>query len=220
MLPGLESVAAGLFYLAASVQCSAQAPPPIKVIPARSAIQYDHTKSRADLDRIEIDTINPYAGRRDTHVGGLMSGEIRVEHQIAFVQERYDQIDQACLHFDRLDVTITINPTIYIAREEKPGSCEYNAILEHEKKHVEADRIVVNKYAKRIGDALSFAVKKYGASFGPFDVMQVEPVQTKLQDYIGGIVKTEVEKMNAERLAIQQGIDTYDEYERVQRLCP
>lgn len=149
-----------------------------------------------------------------------MSGEIRVEHQIGFVQERYEQMNKACLHYDSLSVTMVINPTIYIAREHKPGTCRYKAILEHEKKHVEADRIVVNKYAKRIGDALRFALGKYGSSFGPFEAGQVEAVQTRLQDYIGDIVKEEVARMNEERITRQQAIDSLEEYERVRKMCP
>ncbi len=221
MLLGLEGVAAGLLYMsAAAIDCKKQALPPVRVSPSKSVIQYDNSKSQDELDLMEIDTVNPYGQNKETHVGGLMSGEIRVEHQIGFVQERYEQINQACLHYDSVTVNMIINPTIYIARENPVGSCSYNAILEHEKKHVEADRIVVNKYAKRIGEALSYALNKYGATFGPFEASRVAAVQTKLQTYIDGIVKAEVDKMNKERMIIQQSIDSLEEYERVRRLCP
>lgn len=220
MLLGLEGVAAGLLYLnAAAIECKRQPVPPVRIIPSKSAIQYDNTKGQDELDRMEIDTVNPYGKNKDTHVGGLMSGEIRIEHQIGFVQERYEQLGQACLHYDSVTVNIIINPTIYIARENRPGTCRYHAIMEHEKKHVEADRIVVNKYAKRIGDSLAFALNKYGVTFGPFGVDRIAPVQSKLQTYIDGIVKTEVDAMNTERMRLQQSIDSLEEYERVRKLC-
>ena len=221
MLFGLEGLAAGLLYMnVAAIECVRQPMPPVRVSPSKSAIRYDNSKSQRDLDRMEIDTVNPYGHGRETHVGGLMSGEIRVEHQVGFVQERYEALGKACLYYDRVNVTMVINPTIYIASENKPGTCRYNAILEHEKKHVEADRIVVNKYAKRIGEAVSFALNKYGATFGPFDVASIPAVQGKLQTYIDGIVKKEVESMNKERMTMQQAIDSLEEYERVRKLCP
>lgn len=220
MLFGIEGLAAGLLYMnVAAIECKRQPLPPVRVSPSKSMIQYDHSKSQNQLDRMEIDTVNPYGNSRKTHVGGLMSGEIRVEHQIGFVQERYDALGQACLHYDSVNVTMTINPTIYIASENKAGSCRYHAILEHEKKHVEADRIVVNKYAKRIGDAVSFAINKYGATFGPFEVERIPSIQAKLQAYVDGIVKGEVEAMNKERMQMQQAIDSYEEYERVSNQC-
>lgn len=221
MLFGLELVAAGLLLTevnSGAVRCSRQPPPPIRVIPSLGQIQHDHTLSQSDLTKKEIDTENPYGGRR-THVGGLMSGEIRVEHKVGFVQEVYEQIRQVCVHFDAITVNMEINPTIYIAREYQAGSCRYNAIYEHEEKHVEADRLVVNKYARRIGEALSFAINKYGSTYGPFPAHQVGDAQKRLQAYIDGIVKAEVDAMNAERQAVQQAIDSLEEYERVRRMC-
>lgn len=221
MLFGLEMIAAGLLWTEVSsggVRCTRQPPPPVRVIPSIGQIKQNHSLSQRDLTKMEIDTENPYGGRR-THVGGLMSGEIRVEHKVGFVQEVYEQIGQVCVHFDAITVNMEINPTIYIASEHKAGSCRYNAIYEHEEKHVEADRIVVNKYARRIGEALSFALNKYGSTYGPFPAHRVAESQQRLQAYIDGIVKAEVDAMNAERLVVQQAIDSLEEYERVRRMC-
>lgn len=226
MIFGLEGLAAGMLALSAvsgggqAITCKAAALPPVRVEPSKSVIQYDHSLTQGQLDRMEIDTVNPYGDHKQTHVGGLMSGEITVEHQIGFVQERYDRLGVSCLYYDSVDVKININPTIYIARENKPGSCRYNAILEHEKKHVEVDRLVVNKYARRIGESVSFALKQYGSSFGPFPVGEIAYAQERLQEYLGGVIKAEVDAMNEERRASQQAIDTIQEYERVRRLCP
>lgn len=221
MLFGLEILAAGMLWTQASapqLRCSRQPPPPVRVIPSLGQTRHDNSLSQRDLNKMDIDTVNPY-GNRETHVGGLMSGEIRVEHKVGFVQEVYQQFNQICVHYDTVTVNMVINPTIYIASEHKPGSCRYRAIFGHEEKHVEADRVVVNKYARRIGEALSFALNKYGATYGPFPASQIGEAQRRLQAYIDGIVKTEVDAMNVERLSVQQAIDSLEEYERVRRLC-
>lgn len=218
---GLELMMGGLLHLAAAgVSCQPHPIPQVVVSPSRSAVQYDNTKSKKELETFQIDTVNPYDRHQETHVGGLMSGEIKVEHAVGFVQEKYESVQQGCLHYDSITVKITINPTIYIASENRPGSCRYASILEHEKKHVEVDRLVVNKYAKRINKALSYALNKYGATFGPMKMSAMTGTQTRLQNYIDGIVRKEVDAMNAERKKLQQAVDTLEEYERVRKQCP
>lgn len=44
---------------------------------------------------------------------------------------------------------------IYIPPRYRPGTCEYEAVLEHEKKHIEADRILLEEYADKIGTLLA-----------------------------------------------------------------
>jgi hypothetical protein len=43
---------------------------------------------------------------------------------------------------------------VWIASEYAPGSCEYQATLDHENEHVEADRRIVTDYGPRLRDAV------------------------------------------------------------------
>lgn len=217
---GLELAMTGLLHLAAAeVQCAPRKAPEITVVPSNSKIRYNFTKSQTDLDGFDIDTLSPYGPNKETHVGGLMEGEISVEHRIRFMQETYQSLDQGCLHIDTIDVKIHIDPIIYIASEHKEGSCKHDAILDHEKKHVRVDRITVNKYAKKIGKALQAELRSSGASYGPFSGASLPEEQSRIQEIVGDIIKLETNRMNQERRKKQQEVDSLEEYERIDRMC-
>ncbi len=220
---GLELAAAGLLHMAQAqpdVACNAGKAPKVIVKPSKSEIYYDFSRSQANLDGMDIDTVSPYGPGKETHVGGLMSGEIQVKNRVSYLIERYEGQGQACLHYDTIEVSIHIDPTIYVASDYKRGSCMHNAILDHEQKHIKVDRLIVNKYSERIGKAISLVLNKYGPTYGPVPMTQVEATQKKLHEYISQIVSKESERMNSERKVAQQNIDNLQEYERVQKLCP
>lgn len=199
--------------------CTLRKSPTISVLPTKSNIRYDFTKSKAELNNFDIDTISPYGPGAHTDVGGLMEGEIQVSQKISFMFEEYRNSGQACVHYDKIDVKIHIDPTIYVASDFPPGSCEHNAVLGHERKHIKMDRLIVNKYAKRIGREIYRQISRAGFSYGPVNSSSVKSLQKQMQDNVSNIVKAETDRMNEERRRRQQGIDNLAEYERVRNAC-
>ena len=202
---GLEIIAAGLLHYAQystgqngsrtagsntpqktaeKIVCEAPSKPIVKVVPSKSTISYDFSVPQSGLNKKQIDTESPYGPGHETEVGGLMSGEISIESRMSFIQSQYTHLNKVCLHYDRIEVTLHINPTIYVASDYPQGTCKHNAIIEHEKKHVKVDRIVVNRYASRIAKAITLALNKYGSSYGPYDIADMEKAQDNLQKYI------------------------------------
>lgn len=218
---GLDLMVAGLVHLASTdVQCRQKIVPKINVIPKQSTIQYDFTKSRAQLDGFDIDTISPYGPEHKTHVGGLMSGEIQIEQTVKFVHEVYEQIGVGCVHLKEVNVGIRMDPTIFVANEYKKGTCKHKEILLHEKKHVRVDQLIVNKYSKLIGKDLKAAVQNKGVKFGPYPVSKIEKVQKEVQDVLEGALIKRRDQMNYERRQRQQAVDSKEEYDRVSAACP
>lgn len=217
---GLELAVAGWLHLASNeVKCIHQTAPKITVLPSKSTVTYDFSKSQAQLDGFDVDTVSPYGPGLETHIGGLMSGEVMVQHRVEFMQERYQHVDAGCLYIDKIDVNIHINPTIYVASDYPRGSCKHNAIIEHEKKHIQIDRVIVNKYAERIGRALEKILNNSGSSYGPYRMSDLPAAQKQVQSSIDTAVRRENDLMNEERKAKQQQIDTVDEYNRVEAVC-
>lgn len=204
---------------AEKIVCEAPSKPTVKVVPSKSTISYDFSVPQSGLNNKQIDTESPYGAGHETEVGGLMSGEISIESRMSFIQSQYTHVNKVCLHYDQIEVTLHIDPTIYIASEYTQGSCKHNAIMEHEKKHVKVDRIVVNRYANRIAKAITHALNKYGSSYGPYDMANMEKAQESLQKYITGIVDKESANLSSERRRLQQSVDTKKEYERVRLQC-
>ncbi|NCO02722.1 MAG: hypothetical protein GW903_00855 [Alphaproteobacteria bacterium] len=218
---GLDIIMAGALQLASfDIQCQHNIAPKIKVSPQQSAIQYDFTKSKDDLGEFDIDTISPYGPQHKTHVGGLMAGEISIEQRVEFTSEVYERQGVGCVHIKAIDVKIKIDPTIYIASEFKKGSCKFNAIMTHEKKHVLVDKKIVNKYASLIGNDLKKTIQNKGVRFGPMRESEIETVQADIQKALGDALTRRRDQMNEERSWDQQAIDTKEEYDSIAAQCP
>ncbi|NQZ15005.1 MAG: hypothetical protein HRT94_09315 [Alphaproteobacteria bacterium] len=221
---GLEIAAVGLLHLAVSdhsqqIQCKPKVSPKINILPTKSSVKYDYSKSKNDLERFDIDTVSPYGSEHRTHVGGLMSGQIQLAQQTEFMQEMYDHVGYGCVYIKKIDVKIHIDPTIYIASEYKQGSCKHRQIKKHEKKHVREDQLVVNKYADLVGKDLKAILNAGGYSFGPYKISELLPVQKRLQDKLEQAVKARHAEMQEERQKRQQAIDSKEEYESIAAAC-
>lgn len=220
MIGGLELVAGGLLQLAAAgVKCSQAPAPRIRAKPEAAVVQYDYSQSHAELGTLDIDTVSPYGADHPAKVGGLMSGEISVQTRMEVMQDRFPVRGAGCVHVSKIDVTLHIRPTIYIAREFPRGTCRHEAIIAHEKKHVQTDMMVAQKYAGIIEARLSAQLKKNGYSFGPYPLEKIPAVQKSLQESLIAAVNEQVEVMTQERMGLQQGIDSLAEYDRVAAQC-
>lgn len=217
---GLDYLVAGYFHLASgSIECKLKKAPQIHVSASDTNVRYDHTKTQKQLDALGTDTVSPYGKNVQTHVGGLMAGEVSISQNIRIMQETWPNMNAGCLYIDSLKVNIHIKPVIYIARDYPKTGCMYKAIMEHEKKHIQVDRMIVNKYTNIIIHGLDKALKKVGYAHGPFSKGALQQQQAMLQQYSQDIVKQYSEAMSAERRKLQQDVDNLREYERVQAQC-
>ena len=221
---GLELLAAGMLYLSptpvvAEIECHAKTAPKINVLPSKSRVRYDFTKSKAQLNNVDVDTVSPYGPNHRTTVSGLMSGSIKVEHQVGFLHETYDQLGTGCIYLKSVKVKVHIDPTIFIAKEHPKGSCMHSAVLVHERKHVREDQLIVNKYSNILGKALASVVDSRGPAFGPYDKSRMPFVQQNIQNSLNKVVKKYNNQMNNERRKRQQAIDNLEEYESIGARC-
>ncbi len=198
--------------------CKADRSPQIQVKTSTDQVKWDYSKSEKDLNAFNIDTINPYGNSIITDVGGLMQGGIELSEKISFRTITHNRMAQMCYWYDTVQVSLHILPTIYIAREFPPGTCKHNAIREHELKHIEVDREIVNKYAALIGAAVKQELDKQSL-FGPYHTNQSKEVEAYLSGRIAAVIKYHHDMMSDERKRRQQVIDSLNEYERVNHLC-
>lgn len=217
---GLDYLAAGYFHLAAAdIECKVRKSPEITVAASDSTVQYDHSKTQQQMDSFEVDTVSPYAAGTQTHVGGLMSGEVSVSQSMQFVKETYPALNMGCLLVNKLSVKVHIKPIIYIAREYPKTGCMYAAVMEHEKKHIAVDRAIINKYSNMIGKGVTEALNRIGYSHGPYKINQLNVQQNILNEKVNTIIKKYGDAMTVERQKLQQQVDSLAEYERVNNQC-
>lgn len=176
----------------------------------------DLSKTMKQLEGFHIDTKNPYGPHAETHVGGLTDGMIKVEQQVGIGGVNYG--DQVCLWYSSVDVTVRLTQKVYVAREYKPGTCMYNAVWDHEHKHVRVDREIINKYRPVYEQAVQQYIARAGVS-GPMDAGLQQKTQANMVEGLRRVVSGVTDKMEAERSARQQAVDTRAEYDRVSALC-
>jgi hypothetical protein len=198
--------------------CRTAKAPQLIIKPVTDKVTYNHTKTKSQLNNFEVDTVNPYGTKVHTDVGGIMRGGIETNYATKFAGLRSPE-GQSCVWFDTVTVDIKITPTIFIAKDYKKGSCMYNAVLEHETKHVNVDRSLVNTYAQTIGAALQKELSGKTV-YGPVPSARESATQDQMQRRISKIMKDQMAVLNAERLKRQQQVDSLAEYNRVNAMCP
>jgi len=224
---GLELVMAGHLLWHASADapattpiiCPAQKTARVDVRWRSEPTKFDFAQGTDDLNHSSIDTVSPYGTHVATDVGGLMSGKIKYESNIQISSIRYPVGNVTCLWVDKVTVDLDIDPTIMIAAEHPEGTCEHDAILEHEYKHVAADRAVVKEHLQAARQATALAVQKVGV-VGPKPDDKAAEFKKKMTDYIQSALKVEMDNMYADRKARQAAIDSKEEYDRVDAECP
>lgn len=207
----------GAVAQAADIACRVAQPPMIAVKLETADIAYDFSKTARDLTALKGDTSSPYPPGSDSVSGGLREVQPEINSRIAWELTYETGNNNACLAYKTIDVTIKLAPKIYVAREFNRDSCR-NAILQHERKHVETDRIIMNKFAATMGRAVQGVVDKTGA-LGPFPLDRQEEMKDISSGYIEKTLNAQISLMEKEMRAAQKKVDSLEEYEYVSGFC-
>lgn len=204
----------------ATSTCQAPKPTEINVIPSTAPVEYDLSQPLASLQKVQIDTVNPYGYNNITHTKGFMKGLISMQPKVKVDYKVIPSRGTVCLWYETINLEIKIEPLIVIAKEVSEDPCSYKAVREHELKHVNADRKIVNKYSKIMGQKIYDGLKTRGFSVGPIPTEHAQSVVDRMHKTVAQLVELEYKKMEIERTEVQQAIDSHEEYERVRGLCP
>ena len=192
----------------------------INVKPATEDVHYDSSKTLAQLQGTHIDTINPYDFSGVTSLQGFMKGNIAIKQNIRIGRQFQPALGAYCLWYDTIGVDIQISPTIVIAKEVYNDPCLRPVTIEHELRHVNVDRQIVNKYAKIIGQKIYAALQERGFRAHPVPEEYVQSMNERMGTVVAQVIKLENDKMQLERLETQRAVDSWQEYERMSKLCP
>lgn len=211
-------VSAGLMTpVALPVTCNITQPPIINISPTTDPIQYDTSKTSAELTAMKSNTISPYGLNVDQTTGGLRQDKPTIETKIKFGILTDPNTQTFCMSYAQIDINIKLQPKIYIAQEYNTGECG-RMVLGHEKKHVTTDRWVINKYSNKMGQAILGAVNS-AKVIGPFPVSKLEETKELMQNHIISSLDSVKLVMMNEMNIRQQHVDSLEEYERVGQYC-
>jgi len=202
-----------------SALCYMPQPAKINVNPRTKTVTYDTSQTLAEIQQYDIDTINPYGFNANTHTNGFMRGQINMKPHVKLNYRNVMRNQGVCLWYETINLDISIEPTIVIAKEIAADPCRYNAVKNHELKHVMVDRKIVNKYAKSMGQKIYDGLKSRGFNVGPVAPKDANEIAKRMHETVGQIIELEFRKLEIERAEQQQAVDSLEEYERVRAEC-
>ena len=215
------TVGSALILASASPKiCQIPKPAEINVVPSTKPLEIDTSRTLAEIAAQNIDTINPYGYNSVTHTNGFMQGGIAMRSTVHLDYKQAPQRNAFCIWYDKVTIHIEITPKIVIAKEVAADKCMYNAVLTHEKKHVNVDRKIANKYAKAMGRVVFDGLKQRGFIAGPIPPENTQEISERMKKTVSQLIQLEYKKMEVEREEAQQAVDSLEEYEYVQSRCP
>jgi hypothetical protein len=216
----LALVSPGAFAAPEKPACAMPKPTDIIVIPSTEDIEYDFDQKLVDIQDVEMDTVDPYGIHATTTTQGFMKGGIKIKPEVKLDFQTVRRSGGVCLWYDSIKIEVEIDPTIVIGKEVAKDKCMKKAVLEHEHKHIRADREIVNKYAQETAQKVYALLKKKGFLVGPVAFDQGEAAAAAMYEQVFEVIRYENKVMQQERAKIQQAIDSKEEYDRVAALCP
>ncbi|HEY8191396.1 MAG TPA: hypothetical protein VIG74_03145 [Alphaproteobacteria bacterium] len=200
--------------------CAGLPAPVIDVKLSYGEVAFDTKRSMDELAGLRIDTASPWPEAYHTGVGGVMQGAISANHNIRFNRARDVKTGRGCVWFDRVEVTLRLDPKIYIARDLQNKECWFREVFAHEAKHIEEDRALLEKYRRVFAQALTFAfadTRDYAV--GPIGASGMDTVRDYLENNVVDAVGGLMNRLMRERAQRQQGIDSIGEYIQISRRC-
>lgn len=209
---------AALLMLVTAALCPAQAPPVVSLSFSQNTPVIDHSASTAQLSAEKVDFVVAHKPGEVFRTGGITAGNVRAGFKVSY-RKLFDPATGAgCVWSDRIDVMVDYSPTIHIARENKAGSCRYNAIMDHEMRHVGTDIVTLNEYNRTLQNAVQQTGNALGAQYAA-NPAAMQAQQTRFSDMIQKTVNRVMDDFQKTRALRQSQIDTRQEYLRLSSAC-
>lgn len=152
------------------------------------------------------------------HTNGLAVGGMRLETEYEMVAKPYDMYGAYyCPYVRKIKVNVFHSTEIFIASEIKKGTCEFDAVMEHEFKHHDTNWTVVQTLAKRMeADTpriIAYLERRY---------VSVDDIQKGFQvirDGISDALDVYAQEMSLRKEEFNDLVDTPQEYTRVSEMC-
>jgi hypothetical protein len=124
---------------------------------------------------------------------------------------------KVCLSLDNTKMYFRARPIVFISKEFPRGTCEFNAVLRHEKKHVAALRRFHKKYTSRFREKVR-NTQELTRSVS-IDKSQINAYRKKMDESFEKEIAAYLEEVTALLAREQTKIDSPTEYARVDAEC-
>ena len=205
---------------AIAVSSGSCAAPPLPQVALSIVKQPERIDGTRSVDQLTTMTENSYKvpGFEGAKTHGVAHYPFKISSRTRYEGSKNTRTKGACVWLKHVTIDIRIDPIIFIQRDAKPGSCRYNAILEHELKHMKVDDSVIAKHAPMIKRAIEAALRR-PVSIGEIPEAQIPNAQQRLSAPVQRALQSAMEDLRVERERLQKHVDTAEEYRRVGAAC-
>jgi hypothetical protein len=173
-----------------------------------------------NLNRDQLQTLQSRRGGTGIRAGwqpiGLTLADVQMHTQVQ-VQAVPVGSNRYCGQITSVEATMGIDRVdVYVANRYRPGSCQYESVLEHEMRHVAIFRDAVQRFAPAVRRRLEETARALPAMVAASADEAAKQIQQKLQRQVQPIFKD----MNRAIDKANQALDSPDNYAREQTRCP
>jgi hypothetical protein len=193
--------------------CPFYVEPAINIRKIFGPVRYDTGKSLAEIRKLSK---NPHSATdHSDHPVGLSVSRSVFQSYYQYTMTKMPD-GMICAQISDLAMTIGCeNNTVYIAEEISFGTCSYDEVMNHEEKHVEVDRTIMDLFVPLFEIEIREKLRAIGVKRGYSPVM----VEKKVSGSFDDILHSFSERMNAQRNRLQDAVDSVEEYERMSMVC-
>lgn len=183
-------------------------PPPIVHTKSLKAMNKEYGSHSGAYDKKKIAgyTTNAFKWQIYIHFDGMISP---VEEQ-----------RRNCFVPDGMSFTVTFSPEIFMPREYKKGSCDYQYVLKHEMRHIDVMKQQIEKFMPGIRKKLTARIHSILPKAYPLS--KVKPEQDRILENIEAYAKELVDGMQKENRKLQLNVDSKESHrieEKEYRKC-
>ena len=224
--PTTISVAAGLFVIILSAlsnpaqartdkKClDSQVVPEISFRIKNSKVTLNRSKSSAQIKRF-ASRVNAYKPTIKGRLLGLAYTEVQRRLGVHIGDTRIGE-NKPCIRLQKVQFEFGLTKSeIFIDRKYKPGTCAYNAILAHEREHMQINNRLMEKYAVKIEEDLV----KHAKAVRPFYASNSKQATKSIVNDLLHRLKPRINEFKKERAVANQKIDTPRSYKKVRSRC-
>lgn len=201
-----------LFFISDVVfagECKSRAP--------RTHVKYsiDNTQYIRNISAKEL--TERHSSRNGGRTTGLASSVVGTRISMEYEGETSKE-NLYCLRVKKINFNFFVEPKIYIASNFKRGSCEYNAVIKHEREHID---IIKGAHKDYVPEFKSFVkdIARELPSFFPMPLTSMDSAKDEISAFIQERVGDFMNVVNEDVAERQSEIDTDDEYRKISDRC-
>lgn len=216
---------AGLLTLAGGMICPGARIPEVRLEYRVAAPVYDYSYNAEELEALAMEYrkrasyTSQMLGEEGWHTAGFTHVKTQSSLHIPPRTVNDRQTGMTCLMFDEVELTMQLEQTVYLDKNQE--SCEAEVTKQHEMEHVAANQVILNTYRARLQ---AWAAAEAGRYFyriktGPFRSGDAGEIYRQVNAHFKSGFDRILEEMDGAIRESQMAIDSEENYRALDEVC-